>query len=101
MTNITAVVLITITTNWSSIGTLTLKNGAKEDVQQGRLCTNELCVIEYKGNKHELLINTNLGPVICEKRIPEPILDLRTNVIQFRWQSETFTNITFPSLAPQ
>ena len=61
-----------IATNWQSIGTYTPKTGSSEDVQRGNIVTNTTAILEWKGKRHELLLESVNGPDCGERRVPKP-----------------------------
>lgn len=72
MTNTTAAIIVTIATNWTSIGTFTPISGPACDVQMGRIVTNVHAIIEWKEQRKELLVESRDGPEIGERRVPRP-----------------------------
>jgi hypothetical protein len=74
-----------ITTNWVTIGTFTPLTGQPEDVQRGTLATNTTAIIEWRGKRHELLLESVNGPECGERRIPNPVISV-TNGYGTLWQ---------------
>lgn len=68
MTNITALVITLIATNWISIGTFTDKSNQQFDVKEGRIATNETLVTEWKNQKREFVLESIPGPVVAERK---------------------------------
>lgn len=60
----------TVVTNWTTIGTYTPKTGSTEDVQRGNIVTNTIAVIEWKGIRHEFILESTPGPDCGERRVP-------------------------------
>ncbi len=77
MTNILAAIFITVSTNWTPTGTFTPIEGPAVDVQEGRLATNTTAIVEWRGQRHELLLETVLGPKVGERRLPKPAPPVR------------------------
>jgi len=83
-----------IATNWQSIGTYTPKTGASEDVQRGNIVTNTTAILEWKGKRHELLLESVNGPECGERRVP----------MQNQWPQQWYglgwmgTNITITNI---
>lgn len=96
MTNIIATIIITVTTNWVTIGTFTPLNGnGIENVMQGRLSTNTTAIFEWKHSRRELLLETVEGPVVGEKREPRYITNRvmwATNYYIPNWWFTNYTN---------
>ena len=70
MTNITAAVIVLVSTNWVSIGTFTPKDGGSTmDVQAGTIRTNTTAIFEWEGQKHEVVLRSDDGPGVGERRI--------------------------------
>lgn len=72
MTNITGVVLITISTNWVTTGTFVPKTGTPQEVQVGSLITNTTTIFVWEGVRHETVLRSQRGPEVGERRIPRP-----------------------------
>lgn len=75
MTNIlTAIVLCTVQTNWTSVGEWhPLPSGQIEIVEHGFLVTNRVAVFEWSGQRKELqLESVYSGENIAERKIPKP-----------------------------
>lgn len=70
MTNLLAAIFVTVGTNWTTSGTFVSISGVSEEVQVGRLETNFLAVIEWREQKRELVLETCLGPICGERRVP-------------------------------
>ena len=79
MTNIIAAVIITISTNWTTIGTFTpYSSWRNETVEQGRSMTNTTAILEWKGQRREMVLESQEGPIIGERRVPVPTI---TNIV--------------------
>lgn len=72
MTNIIAAIIITISTNWTSIGTFTPNNSyGTENVLQGRIVTNTTAIMQWRGVEHRYVLQSDEGPVVGERREPK------------------------------
>lgn len=69
MTNIVAAIITLVVTNTTDVGEFTWKDGSKFDVKQDNWRTNHICLIEWKGDKKEFVIDFTDGPVIGERRV--------------------------------
>jgi hypothetical protein len=74
MTNLLAAVIVTISTNWTSIGTFISLSGAMEDVQQGQRVTNTTAILEWRGSRREFVLETATGPAVGERRVVQPYI---------------------------
>lgn len=69
MTNILAAIIVTVSTNWVSVGTYTERDSGKSyDVQRGNLQTNVTAILEWKGQRKEVLLESASGPVVAERK---------------------------------
>jgi hypothetical protein len=71
MTNLFALVLIT---NWITIGTFVPINNSKSfDIQEGQMMTNHIIKFDYQNSHYELLVKSDPGPKIGERKIETTI----------------------------
>jgi len=84
MTNVVAAIIVTLSTNWHSIGTFTPHVGRPSEVQEGRIVTNTIAIIHWNGEAKSIVIETAEGPVIAERKFPLPdVVPGPTNVYYF------------------
>lgn len=97
MTNLTAVLLVLLATNWVEIGTFTDTNRNSFKVEQGRLATNTVAILEFENHEHRFILKSVEGPVVGERKMP--LFEYATNTVpyQFRYvfptNSLVWTNI--------
>lgn len=70
MTNTIAAIIVTIGTNWTTVGTFYPISGPSQDVQQGRIVTNTTAIVEWKGNRTEFVLEYQDGPICGERKLP-------------------------------
>jgi hypothetical protein len=72
MTNLLAAVIVTIGTNWTPIGTFTPTGQSwnAQTVERGNIVTNTTAILEWKGGRKEMLLESQAGPEIGERKIP-------------------------------
>lgn len=100
MTNIVAAVITTIVTNWVSVGTFTPTSGWPQyDVQEARLQTNTVAIVEYKHQRKEVVLESCEGPKVAERKIEKPQAAMQiwpglaiTNNVINPWLGGTITN---------
>lgn len=95
MTNILAAIIITVSTNWVSTGTFTPTSGSPQyDVQAGNLQTNVTAILEWKGQRKEMILETVAGPKVGERRVEKPTPP--PLIYKLPWDGLTVTNLTVP-----
>lgn len=93
MTNLIASLVITLSTNWTTIGTFTpscnqsgcLVDHQSEDVQSGSVETNYQAQVEFNGTTHRFLMEKRVGPLIGERRVPKAYYYIATNWWASNW----------------
>ncbi len=74
MTNLLVTVVITLSTNWTTVGYYYPKEGPTyQEVQEGRLMTNAIACFFWKDKGHEVILEQTQGPVVAERKLPMPI----------------------------
>jgi hypothetical protein len=92
MTNILATISLVVVTNWTTIGTYTPVSGyPREDVQQGVIQTNTVLYWAWKGATNCVVLETERGPVVGERRVPSA-----PGFNPFALQGTIITNWTMP-----
>lgn len=87
MTNVVAAIIVTLSTNWTGIGTFTPNVGQPSRVEEGRIATNTIAIIEWKNRRSEIVLESTDGPVIGERKVAIP-------QITFWYTNTYFTNIS-------
>jgi hypothetical protein len=83
MTNILAAIIVTVSTNWTSIGEFIPTKGTPQyDVQEAHLQTNTIAILEWKGEKREFTLESVQGPKIDERRTEKCLPPWNWNQIQ-------------------
>ncbi len=95
MTNLTAAVIVTLSTNWTTIGTFRPSTGLilEQDVQEGRLSTNTIAIMEWRGQRKEVVLESQDGPVVGERKLPPQTIIFHSPYIT----NYIFTNMSFGS----
>ena len=91
MTNVIAAIIVTLSTNWHSIGTFTPHIGQPSEVQEGRIVTNTIAIIHWNGEAKSMVIEAADGPVIAERKLPMPNVALWPTNLYF-WTPNNLTN---------
>lgn len=73
MTNFTAILLITATTNWVNIGTFIPNNGPGKQVEQLQVVTNHVLHVEYRYTTQDFFLGKDMGPVLKERKVDIPM----------------------------
>ena len=99
MTNLLAAIIVTVSTNWTTIGTFTPgKDGIgawpTHDVQEGRVTTNVIAIAEWKGQKVEFPLETVPGPVIGERRVERQLKIIAEPTQLFKYPPPGFFTMT-------
>lgn len=106
MTNLIASLVITLSTNWTTIGMFTPSCGQSgclvihqsEDVQRGDIETNYVAEVEFNCVKHRFVIEKKMGGSIGERRVARSN-SMLTNILcptnMVIWSGSTLTNYHF------
>lgn len=73
MTNLTAALLVLLATNWVEIGTFTDTNRNSFKVEQGRLATNTVAILEFEHHEHRFILKSVEGPIVGERKTPNQV----------------------------
>lgn len=72
-TNLVAIGIIAIVTNWTSIGTFQKTTGEYYYVFEGQISTNEVGVMTKDGQSVSHIFKSTLGPIVPDQKL-QPIL---------------------------